>query len=203
MEAEDIFFRYVGIVADEWDDGKHDWPRINTSVETLYPDDIEQQARILAFLIGLRAAERKKDSPKRLQYREEILGDLRFAEGFQKISYIRREAKAYAMKRADQIQSKLILGFFLSRNRHTVSKSDLNIMLEAIEYVWSVRGDRPTKLSKLYGQFRSRVTRLIQNGGDDVEADAKALFDRVDAIVIEYLVPGLSSLSSVRNHVDV
>jgi hypothetical protein len=69
-----------------------------------------------------------------------------------------------------------------------VAQSDLNIFLEAIEYVWHAgSGDRHTKLDRVYRQFRSRVNRLKDSGEPGIEQEAMSLFDRVYSIVIEYI----------------
>jgi len=188
MQTEEIFYRYVDTVVEERRDRAQDWPQIEAAIQALHPDDIEHQAKILALLIGLRAGERQKDSLTRETSRQAILADLRFAKGTENRSNIRRRARSLARKRADQIQSKLIFGFFLERGQNTVSKSDLNTLLEAIECVWHLDpADRQTKLSTLYGQFRSRVNRLKRDGGSGVEGDALALFENVFGIVINYI----------------
>jgi hypothetical protein len=188
MQSEHIFYHYVGIVADEWADGTYDWPQIGAAIEALHPTDIEQRAKALTLVIGLRAGERQKESPVREPARWDVLAELKFAKGDRKRSDIRGRARALAQKRADQIQSKLILGFFLGRGRDTVSKSDVDALLEAIECVLNVRGDdRQAKVSQLYGRFRSRVNRLKQEGGAGVQDEATALFETVYGMVLDYV----------------
>jgi hypothetical protein len=187
MQAEQIFYRYVLTVAEEWDDKTADWPYIEEALDGLPTRDIDRE-KALALLIGLRAGERQKESRTREEFRKEILAELRLLRGTQLRSTVRRRARELARKQVDRIQSKLIFGFFLDRGRRSVSKADLNTLLEPIEYIWHAgSGDRRAKLARVYGQFRSRVNRLKQDVGPGIEQEAKNLFDTVYDIVIEYI----------------
>jgi hypothetical protein len=187
MQTEDIFYRYVQMVVEDWDDRKEDWPQIEAALDDLRSTDIERE-KALALLIGLRAGERQKDSPNREASRQDVLAQLRFARGDRNRSYLRSQARTLARKRGDRIQSKLIFGFFLDRGYGRVSQTDLSALLEAIECVWHAgTGDRRTKLARVYGQFRSRVNRLKQDSEPGIEQSAKILFETIYDIVIEYI----------------
>jgi hypothetical protein len=179
----DTFLKWTRAVADERRNGKGGWPAIDAELRKVQRQmsaaDIDLEY-VIALLIGLRACERQKDDPDRIDMRRDAADYLRFTKGKTARAHARREQRQYSIRYYDSQQSRLAYGFMLAHGKNWASRTEFRLIAGAVAHIMHVRKSRTqTQADQIYRNFRARISRLRKKDASGIERAARDIFDGV------------------------